>query len=188
MVPLDTAALNTLVLDTTALFPLLVLAYAKHTGAALARRNQLLRDASPGTDLVTPQEWERWLALFGHAPRRLTTAYVVAELYGLANRVLRQSDECSRFWQLSVGFLLENRVEERAYPLASIQDWPTIAAVHPRIGPADASLILLAMQEGLNWNQTRGVLVTADGRTLHREALHLRLRSVLLQELLRERE
>ena len=70
--------------------------------------------------------------------------------------------------------------------MASIQAEPTIAAVHTRIGPADASLILLAMEEGLDWNQTRGALVTADERTLYQEALRLGIRSVLIWELLQE--
>ena len=173
-----------LIVDTSALFPLLVYHYAQKTGAERGRRQRLLMDARSKPPNLTVDQYDRWLRFFLSAHERMATQHIVAELYGLRRRLRITNEEQAEFWRCSSEFLVSETFREQSCTLGDIWDTPGVRELSIRIGPVDASLILLALREGCTLKSREGMLVSDDDG-LHREAQRLKIHSELLAELLR---
>jgi hypothetical protein len=180
----DGLPVRTLIVDTSALFPLLVYHYARRTGAERGRRQRLLMDARSKPPNLTVDQYDRWLRFFLSAGRRMATQHVVAELYGLRRRLRLTDQEQAEFWRCCAEFLISEAFQQRSCTLEDIWNTPGVRELSVRIGPVDGGLILLALGEGCTLKSGEGMLVSDDD-ALHREAQRLGINSELLAEILR---
>lgn len=180
----ESLRIRTLVVDTSALFPLLVYHYAGRIEADRGLRQRLLMDARSKPPNLTVDHYDRWLRFFLSVGRRMATQHVVAELYGLRQRLHITDEEQAEFWRCCSEFLISKDFEQRSCTLKDIWNTPGVRELSVRIGPVDGGLILLALREGCTLKSDDGMLVSDDDR-LHREAQRLKIRSELLAQLLR---
>lgn len=180
----ESLRIRTLVVDTSALFPLLVYHYAGRIEADRGLRQRLLMDARSKPPNLTVDQYDRWLRFFLSVGRRMATQHVVAELYALRRRLHITDKERAEFWRCCSEFLISEAFQQQSCTLADIWSTPGVRELSVRVGPVDGGLILVALHEGCTLKSGEGMLVSDDDG-LHREAERLKIRSMLLADLFR---
>jgi len=152
------------VIDSGPLFDALVCNYdlKRVASGRRARYGSILDDV-----LQSKHSQQYFLTFLASIREKLTTAHVMAELYGLEKRRLKlYGPDLSEFWRTSIDLLLQWRIDEHLIKLLDLASHASLAICLPEIGVTDTGLIELAARHGC-------ILITRDARTLAREA-HVR--------------
>jgi hypothetical protein len=149
------------VIDSGPLFDALVCNYDLQRVASgrQARFESVLDDV-----LQSRNSQQYFLTFLASIREKLTTAHVMAELYGLEKGRLKLfGPDLHEFWRTSIDLLLQWRIEEHLVKLLDLASHASLGICLPEIGVTDTGLIDLAARYGC-------VLITRDARTLAREA------------------
>ena len=149
------------VIDSGPLFDALVLNYSlqRDTTRRLIRFASVLDDA-----LQSRNSQHLFLELLSSIREKLTTAHVIAELYGLEKARLKlYAMDLHEFWQTSIDLLVQWRMAEELVRLLDLASHDSLRRCLPEIGVTDTGLIDVAARQGC-------ILITRDSRTVAREA------------------
>ncbi len=115
------------------------------------------------------------LQIVGSIPQKLTTSHVIGELQGLSSKLPGHVRES--FWSKSIVLLRQWNLDERLIRLLDLASGRTVGSSLGRIGPPDAGVIQLALQE-------QCALITEDEKTLYAEALTMGIDCHLLKNII----
>jgi hypothetical protein len=147
MLPVPRPGLDVVLLDAGPLLTHLALHYLQKTGAEKARRDAVLRDVRPDSEVPFAEtEQERLGILLDRFKRLLTTPHVVAEVLKLRGYSMLFRDEM-QFRKLSLELLTSERMEEVPCPLREVCADPDCRDLICRLGLSDAGLIYVATRE-----------------------------------------
>jgi rRNA-processing protein FCF1 len=148
-----------LVIDTNILLLLLGYQCSQFENLGAPARRRILEEIR-GRGAVSP-EWfdELWL-FFQNAAQSAVTQHVIAETYGLRNRLGAFRSRKDLVWRAALEILRSPGIVEVSFQLEELDDLPEYRKILIEIGPTDTGLLYIAQQR-------KAVLLTEDGPLQH---------------------
>lgn len=153
------------VIDSGPLFDALVLNFdLRRSGYGQAPKFKVKYASILDEGLQDSTAQRQFLVQLSSIREKLTTAHVIAELYGLEKKRLGLYGlDLHVFWQSSIELLVDWGIDEQLVRLLDLAKHQSLQTCLPRIGVTDTGLIDLAVRHGC-------VLITRDAGTLAIEA------------------
>ena len=120
----------------------------------------MLGDIRGRDDGISPERFDDLWRLFRAATRRIVTQHVVAETYGLRNRLSSLRHQKELVWDGAMRLLADPGVEEEPCLVRDLSADTAYRQILIEIGPADAGLIYTAEHH-------RATIVTDDNELAH---------------------
>jgi rRNA-processing protein FCF1 len=129
--------------------------------ARAPERTRVLTAIRGRDDGMSPERFDDLWNLFHNAASRIVTQHVVAETYGLRNRLAKFSHRKDLVWRSALDLLTHPGIEEHtSCPVRDMHDMHEYRDILYEIGPTDAGLIHTAERE-------KATIITDDGQLTH---------------------
>jgi hypothetical protein len=149
-----------MVIDTTLLLLLLGYQCLLFEQAEPLVRTRVLAEIRGRDDRISPERFDGLWNLFRSAARRIVTQHVVAEAYGLRNRLASFRHQKELVWRSAIMLLADPGIEEHCCLIKDVIEREEYRDILGELGPSDASLIFTAELQ-------KATIVTDDGRLVH---------------------
>jgi len=145
-----------LVIDTNVLLLLIGYQCSQLENTGPLERTRVLNKIR-GRDDISPDRFDDLWQLFQSAKRRIVTEHVIAETYGLRERLPHRKD---LVWRGAIKLLTDPGIEELSCRVKEVDEKTGYGKILTELGPADAGLLYTAERE-------KATLITDDGQLVH---------------------